>query len=191
MRPTPTLQTTRLLLRPLREDDAPAIQRILAEPHLSRYTLGFPHPYPPGAALAWVRNEIARRAQATSYPWAITLPGDPLIGFIGLALHEGGTDAHLGYWIAYRHWNLGYATEAARAVIAFGLDELGLQRIEARCFAENGASGRVLRKAGMSLESYLTDGVRDRDGIPRDGELYSVARPQRTASARSEKPSDA
>lgn len=176
MRLTPVLNTERLSLRPLREDDAPDVQRILSEPHISRYTLGFPHPYPPGAALVWIRNELDRRGSGSSYPWAVTLPGDEVIGFIGLAIHESGIDAHMGYWIDHQHWNRGYATESVRAVLAFGLGELGLQRIEARCFAENVASGRVLRKAGMSLERCLHDGFRDRDGNPRDGEIYSLIR---------------
>lgn len=174
---TPTIATDRLVLRPLRQTDAPAIQRILSGPHISRFTVSFPHPYPPGAALAWIREEVHRQQHGTSHPWAITLPGDEVIGFIGIALHEDGTEAHIGYWIDHRHWGRGYATEAARAVIAFGFDGLGLYRIEARCFAENVASGRVLRKAGMSLECYLHGGFRDKDGNPRDGEIYSITRP--------------
>lgn len=177
MRPTPTLTTARLVLRPLREDDAPAVQRILSEPRFARFTLSFPHPYPPGGALAWIRGELDRVRQGTSHPFAITLPGGDLIGFIGISPHEDSPDAHIGYWIDHHHWNRGYATEAARAVIAFGFGHLGLARIEGKCFADNAASGRVLQNAGMTLETVFPQGFRDQAGTPRDGELYSITAP--------------
>ena len=65
--------------------------------------------------------------------------------------------------------------EAVRAIIRFGFDRMGLNRMEARCIAENTAPARVMEKAGMTYE----DTLREREfikGIYRDMELYSILR---------------
>lgn len=56
---------------------------------------------------------------------------------------------------AASYWGLGYASEAARAMLAFGFNEIELHRIWAQCNAENQASWRVLEKLGMRLEGRL------------------------------------
>ncbi len=65
--------------------------------------------------------------------------------------------AEIGYEIAPAHWGNGYATEAARAILAFGFDELKLHRIAAGCIAENTGSAHVLEKLGMRLEGQLRE----------------------------------
>jgi RimJ/RimL family protein N-acetyltransferase len=65
--------------------------------------------------------------------------------------------ASIGYEIAPRYWGKGYATEAARAMVAFGFGELRLHRIWARCVADNVASYRVLEKVGMRREGCLRE----------------------------------
>ncbi|MEJ7633092.1 MAG: GNAT family protein [Rubrobacteraceae bacterium] len=62
-----------------------------------------------------------------------------------------------------------------RAAIAFGFDHLSLNRIEARCIAENAASERVMQKAGISYEGTLRDYV-FRKGACRDYKVYSILR---------------
>src|SRR5690606_18362113 len=96
-----------------------------------------------------------------------------LIGAVGLNLTGAHRRAELGYWIAKSRWGQGIATEASRAVVAYGFDALGLQRIDARHFPENPASGAVMRKLGMQREGRLRAMVW-RDGVPRDLELYAV-----------------
>jgi len=86
--------------------------------------------------------------------------------------------ASLGYAIAREYWGRGLTTEAVRAAIAFGFDHLSLNRIEARCIAENTASERVMRKAGMSYEGTLRDYV-FRKGAYRDYKVYSTLRRER------------
>ncbi len=75
-----------------------------------------------------------------------------LAGAVSQRVDRGLNQANLGYWIGKPHWNLGYATEAARAVIAAGFGELGLNRIYAFHLARNPSSGRVMEKLGMLLE---------------------------------------
>ena len=63
----------------------------------------------------------------------------------------------MGYEIAPEHWGQGYATEAARAILAFGLRELRLHRVWASCVADNLGSARVLTRLGMRLEGRLRE----------------------------------
>lgn len=65
--------------------------------------------------------------------------------------------ASLGYILRRDAWGFGYATEAAKALIAFGFGELRLHRIWATCRPANQASANVMRKAGMEQEGHLRD----------------------------------
>jgi [ribosomal protein S5]-alanine N-acetyltransferase len=71
------------------------------------------------------------------------------IGAAGLQHLEGGPEIEVGYRLLKGHWGQGYATECARASIACGFDELGLDRIVAVALPENTASRRVLEKCGL------------------------------------------
>jgi len=66
-------------------------------------------------------------------------------------------EGNIGYELAPAYWGHGYATEAARGVLAFGFDRLGLHRIWAECVTENVASAHVLEKLGMRREGYFRD----------------------------------
>ena len=67
--------------------------------------------------------------------FAITLrSGKSFIGAIGLRINQTDDNAELGYWIGKPYWNLGYATEAAEAVVRYSFEVLGLNRIHARHF---------------------------------------------------------
>ena len=72
------------------------------------------------------------------------------IGAAGLQHLEGGPEIEVGYRFLKSYWGRGYATESARASIAYGFDELGLDRIVAVALAENIASRRVLEKCGLN-----------------------------------------
>ena len=72
-----------------------------------------------------------------------------IIGAIGL--HDRNDDkAELGYWIAVPFWNKGYATEAASAILNFGIKELKFHKIYATHFIHNPASGRIMEKIGYA-----------------------------------------
>ena len=85
---------------------------------------------------------------------AITDSSAVLVGAISLRLELGHERAELGYWIGVPYWGRGYATEAAGAMVGYGFNELGLNRIHARHLARNPASGRVLEKAGLTHEGF-------------------------------------
>ena len=71
------------------------------------------------------------------------------IGAAGLQHLEGGPEVEVGYRFLKEYWGQGFATEAARASIDFGFDEIGLERIVAVALEANVASRRVLEKCGL------------------------------------------
>jgi [ribosomal protein S5]-alanine N-acetyltransferase len=110
---------------------------------------------------AFVRMFIVQREEEprTKFQLAITLaPGGQLIGNCGIRMNTSDArEADLGYELDPRYWRYGYATEAARALLAFGFREGRLHRIWAWCIAENIASTRVLEKIGMRQEGHLRE----------------------------------
>ena len=65
--------------------------------------------------------------------------------------------AEVGYIIHPEAQGQGVATEAARALLAFGFEDVGLHRIYARCDARNAASARVMQRLGMREEAHLRE----------------------------------
>ncbi len=164
------LATDRLLLRPLHPDDAPAVQRLASAYEIAENTLLIPHPYPEGAAAAW----IARPRDPDHHVFAITLrDGGDLVGAIGLEAKPDHGRAEIGYWVGVPYWNRGYVTEAARAVLGFGFESLGLHRIFAMHFTRNPASGRVMQKLGMKHEGTLREHEKKWD-VFVDCEVYGI-----------------
>lgn len=138
--------TERLLLRPAWPEDADAIFGGIADEGLIRNLARAPWPYSRADAQAF-----AMRGQDPLLPnFLVTHPGSDgtrVVGSAGLGeLEDGGVE--LGYWIARPYWNRGFATEAVRGVIEIAR-LLGHANLTAGHFADNPASGRVLRKAGF------------------------------------------
>jgi RimJ/RimL family protein N-acetyltransferase len=141
-----TIRTERLLLRPLRASDAGPISLHCSDARVARMTAAIPHPYPPGAAQAFIEGTLkGRRAEEV---WAIDatpIDGEELIGVAGYqpAVNE------VAYWVGVPYWNAGYATEAVLALTQHLLARPGVTRLGANVFAENDASAAVLAKAGF------------------------------------------
>jgi len=175
----PTIQTNRLLLRPFSLDDAPVVQKLAGERDIASTTLNIPHPYEDGMAEEWISTHQARYVKGASVVFAIVLRADEsLIGAMGLEISKDNDRAELGYWIGKQYWNLGYCTEAAHAVIHYGFERLELARIHASHLKRNPASGRVLQKAGMSLEGRLRGHVK-KWGKYEDLEVYGILKGER------------
>jgi RimJ/RimL family protein N-acetyltransferase len=117
--------------------------------------------------------ERAQQAPRTEYYLAVEcIKRRSVIGFarLGIGAHQS---AKLGYAIRWDAWGHGFATEAARLLVGFGFDSLGLHRITAACGPGNVASSRVLVKLGFTLEGRLRDHVFT-NGAWRDSLLYSL-----------------
>lgn len=138
-------RTQRLLLRPFWPEDAEALFAAINDQGIVCNLARAPWPYSREDA-----RDFASRAQDPLYPhFLLTLPSDTgqtLVGSCGLAETEG--QAELGYWIARHHWGQGYATEAARAVIANAW-MLGHRQLVSSHYIDNPASGAVLRRLGF------------------------------------------
>jgi ribosomal-protein-alanine N-acetyltransferase len=168
------LQTPRLQLRPFTLDDAGDIQRFAGDYDVARMTTTIPHPYEDGMAEEWIGTHSGERERGDGLVWAIEpQAASGLAGAIGVTVKPEREAAELGYWIAKPAWGQGYATEAARAVIACAFDDVGLHRVFARHFTDNPASGRVMQKAGMTYEGTLRHMFR-RFGEWRDFAFYSI-----------------
>ncbi len=141
------LETERLRLRPFVMADAPALQAGCGNWNVARTTGRIPHPYPDGLAETWIASHGRLGESGEEHPFCVTLDGG-LIGTSGL--HRNGSGSHeLGYWIGEPWWGQGFASEAARRLIAFAFAELGAARLTSCHFRENSASGRVLEKCGF------------------------------------------
>jgi RimJ/RimL family protein N-acetyltransferase len=101
-----------------------------------------------GMFIHW-QNEKPRR----KFQFAVCLLGQTqMIGNCGIRKdHYDSLQADIGYELAPAAWSCGYATEAARRIIQFGFEELGVQRITAECVEENLASRRVLERCGLQF----------------------------------------
>ena len=83
------------------------------------------------------------------------LPDSYYAGLIGCDADNRRAEA--GYWLGEPYWGRGYATEALGALLAFAFTTLELNRVGARHFGSNPASGRVMEKCGMRREGVLRE----------------------------------
>ena len=146
------LATERLLLRPLRADDADAIHRLVNDWEVVRMLSQLPFPYPRPLADRWIASTLEQIERGTGYHLAITGQEDGremLIGCIGLRLDLTPRVGNLGYWIGRRFWRHGVGSEAASRLTRWALANLDLDRLEAHVAVDNPASAAVLRRAGF------------------------------------------
>jgi len=162
------LQTSRLHLRELNLNDAPALHEIESDPQVTRY-LSF-EPRTPDEIRAYLETAV-RDQQASprlTYDFAITLPSaaehgitfapDMLIGRCGLAIRRPEhREAMIWYELHPAATGRGIASEAASAVLEFGFQKLKLHRIWADCDPRNIASCRVAQRLGMQLEGHVRE----------------------------------
>ena len=140
-------RTERLLLRPGWPEDAPALAKAIGDEAIVRNLAAAPWPYDLAEAEAFLDGTRAP-SEINLLVLRRTHGAPQLIGGVGIGPGPDG-NIKLGYWISRRHWGLGYATEAAAAVVAIARDTLRLDRLSASHFLDNPASGRVLEKLGF------------------------------------------
>jgi len=153
--PIPTLHTERLTLAPFRPEDAAALHRIYGVEGVLQY---FPDPNPP--PLERVRRSVALHLEHWGKygygNWGILPAGETaLVGWAGLQYVPELEETEVGYLLDRPFWGKGYATEAARASIRFGFEQIGLEHLIALVHPENIASQRVLEKCGLVYEKTI------------------------------------
>jgi RimJ/RimL family protein N-acetyltransferase len=151
MSPPSELQTDRLLLRDWREEDLERFARMNADPHVMEYF--------PSRLSRRESDELAARFRAKwdehgFGPWAVEVPGvTALAGFVGLSVPSFAAPftpcVEVGWRLAHEYWGHGYATEAARAALACGFEQLHLPEIVSFTVPANVRSIHVMEKLGM------------------------------------------
>lgn len=126
-------------------------------------TDAFPHPYTAADAEGWI---VIANAPGRSLHRAIVVDG-VLAGGVGAIAGQGESraTAAFGDWLGEPFWGRGIATAAATALADHLLGQGCFARLEARVYARNPASARVLEKAGFAREALL------RHSITKDGQL--------------------
>lgn len=170
----PRIETERVLLRPFTLDDAADVFEYARDDAVTRY-MSWPTHQSIADALDYLTQVLRRYGQNSPAPWGIVLrTSHKLIGGAGfVTIDEKDFRAEIGYVLGQRYWGQGYATEAARAIIEFAVNDLGINRVEAMCEVANGASARVMEKAGMSYEGILRQYSLAK-GTFRDMKIYSI-----------------
>lgn len=163
---TQTIETKRLVLRKLVIADAEDIFTNWASLEDTTHYL----PWGPSKSIEQVKvrlqNWINLYADNTFFQWGIELKSSKeLIGIINL--HEvdvNNQSAETSYILAKKYWNKGFMTEALQAVLNFGFENIGLNRISAEYFGGNISSEKVMVKnnlkyEGVAKEKYLKKGI--------------------------------
>jgi RimJ/RimL family protein N-acetyltransferase len=145
------LRTGRLLLREWRDADLAPFAAMNADPAVMALLPATLSREQSDALAARIRAQFAQRGFGL---WALELPGvADFAGFVGLSVPA--FEAHftpaveIGWRLARRHQGFGYASEAARAVLAHGFERVGLDEIVSFTVPANTASRRVMEKIGM------------------------------------------
>ncbi|MDB5698134.1 MAG: N-acetyltransferase [Alphaproteobacteria bacterium] len=166
-------RTERLLLRPSWIEDAPALAEAIGDEAIVRNLATAPWPYGLAEAKAFVTTK--RQPRETSLlVFRRTHRAAQLIGSVGFERSADG-EIELGYWISRPHWGLGYATEAAGAMVALARHSLRLKRLSASHFLDNPASGRVLEKIGFRASGIIEPRHSAGRGGTAPSKLYTLS----------------
>ncbi len=161
------LNSDRLVLRPLEERDSSTLYDNVKEYELARWLVNLPHPYPEDGAIEFIKTTRELMKKGEAYELAIeSKETSEVIGVMSFCrVDQKHRNAELGYWVAKDHRDKGIATEAASAILAFGFEELNLERIYTKCFVDNKPSQRVIEKIGMLYEGTFRHEVLKKDGF--------------------------
>ncbi|PWW25565.1 RimJ/RimL family protein N-acetyltransferase [Cytobacillus oceanisediminis] len=175
-----TLEANHIILRRLTLDDAEKVEEYASDYDVAKTTLNIPHPYPKGAAKEFITSILEAEKNGKIAIFAITLKeNNSLIGLINISGPNVNRRAEIGYWIGKPFWGKGYGTEAAKAVIKYGFEEMNHNRIYALAFTDNPGSWRIMEKAGMKHEGVFRQHA-VRDGKPVDLTYYAILQEEYT-----------
>lgn len=156
--PFPNLETERLLLRRVHSDDVKEILMLRSNPKTMQF---IPRPllHTLEEALAHITMINLKINENEGINWAITLKDSPkLIGIIGhYRIKPEHYRAEIGYMLLPEYHDKGIVTEAIKAAVSYGFNDLKLHSIEAVIAPENHASAKVLEKNGFIKEAHFKD----------------------------------
>ncbi|WP_165370506.1 GNAT family N-acetyltransferase [Hymenobacter persicinus] len=181
--PFTELRTPRLLLRELREADAPTLFIMRSDARFIRYLDRDPDASV-DETLAIIRRIAQNTADNAGITWAIVRPDRPdeLLGTVGLwRMMPEKHRAEIGYGLHSDHWGQGLMHEALAAVLDYGFQSLHLHSVEANVNPSNAASIRALEKQGFVREAHFREDYYFR-GQFLDSVIYSLLTPLRPGS---------
>ncbi len=152
---TETLETPRLVLRPLTRDDVDAIFAIIGDPIAMQY---YPRSFTREDAVEWIDRNLRRYENDGHGILALVLKSTgEVVGDCGIVrqIVEGEPMLEVGYHLRRDNWGQGYATEAARACIDYAFRDLGAEKVVALIRPENVPSRRVAERNGMHAERQV------------------------------------
>jgi len=172
--PFPNLETERLLLRRVNENDANEIFALRSNPETMKY---IPRPLVKSIddALEHIAMIDAKIESNEGINWAITYKDNPkLIGIIGhYRIKPENYRAEIGYMLLPEYHGKGIVSEAVKEAINYGFNEIKLHSIEAIIDPENFGSERVLQKCGFVKEAHLKENA-FYEGRFLDTVIYSI-----------------
>ena len=154
----PVLKTERLVLRKLTPGDAADMFEYARLEEVTEFLTWYAHP-----DLSYTRSYLKELRKAYKkglfFDWGLETQGR-MIGTCGFTnICEEHRCAEIGYVLSPAFRGRGLMTEAAKRVIAFGFETLGLERIEARHIVGNEKSASLMRRCGMSYEGTLRNAM--------------------------------
>jgi [ribosomal protein S5]-alanine N-acetyltransferase len=174
--PFQNIETERLLLRRLNENDADEVLALRGNPEIMKF---IPRPLAKSKEdalehIAMIEDKIVNN---TGINWGITIKGSPkIIGIIGhYKISPENHRAEIGYMSFPATNGKGYMSEAIKAVLEYGFEQMGLHSVEAIIDPKNIASERVLQKNGFVKEAHILENE-FWDGKFLDTAIYSLLR---------------
>lgn len=171
----PTLITPRLVLRAFAPGDAADLFAFRSDPEVQKYDSD-----PPLRDLAeaekvlqWITDDYAAKK---ALQWAVTLKEEGrVIGHLAFFFEPGRWyNADLGYILARPYWRRGIASEAVRALLAFGFETLRLHRVNVDTRMDNLASLGLMRALGFQHEGARRECIRNEDGTYQTWGLFGM-----------------
>jgi len=178
------IRTERLVIRPMRADDARALWERRNDPRVSEYQ-NWTAPYPRADAdriVSEILEEERRRADTPAetlegeFLWAVALPEtDESIGDLYAEFSWKGRSVEVGYTFHPDHWGNGYAVEAVQSLVEHLFETIGVTRVFATLHPDNRPSAQVLERVGMRFEGHTRSSFWDGDEVSDDW-IYGLLR---------------
>ncbi|MDD4297702.1 MAG: GNAT family protein [Ruminiclostridium sp.] len=179
----PEINTERLNLREIKQEDSESIYKILSNPEVIKFDTFdlFTNIKQAEGLIKWFNEQFK---QKRAIFWGISLKNVPeIIGFCKCEIEIPKVRADLGYDLSYEYWNMGIMTETLDAVIEFVFQTLDVNRIEATVSTKNNSSIRVLEKLGFIKEGILRERCYMRD-IYHDMVMFSILKKEYCINAK-------
>ena len=147
------IETDRLLLREIGEDDSSSLMELFSDPVAMQY---FPSIKNKKEVTEWINGNLDRyQRDGFGLNICVNKSTEEILGYCGLTLQEnvdGKDEIEIGYGLIRKYWHQGFATEAAIACKNYGFNELKLNRLISLIRPENKPSIQVATRNGMILE---------------------------------------